>query len=136
MDTNPDKKPIDQLPEFVEQVQSLVIDAQDTLKNLPKLEDTPESADSLRALLEKYADKEQQIAEVGYVFLAWDAEELPAYEKSEVVRAIGLLKRAKLVAKNISRLLKEELGIPDPERAQMELQMKLQSMGAIHGGPR
>lgn len=135
MDTNPEKMPIEQLPEYVEKVQSLVIDVQDTLRGLPKLEVNPESLDSLRTLLEKTVDKEEQIAQVKIVFLTWDAEELPAYEKSEVVRALDLVKRANLVVINTLRLLKEKLGVPDPERAQKELQKQLQSMGVIHGGP-
>lgn len=136
MDTNENVKPIEQLPEFVEKVQLLVVEVQDVLRGLPKLVKSQESTDSLRSLLELHVDKEQEIAVVNNVFLEWNSTELPAYEKSEVVRALGLLKRAQLVVLNILRLLKERLGIADPERAQKELQMQLQSMGVIHGGPR
>lgn len=136
MDTNENVKPIEQIPDFVEQVQLLVVEVQDVLRGLPKLVKSQESTDSLRSLLESHTGKEQEIALLNNVFLEWNTTELPVYEKAEVVRALGLLKRATLVVLNILRLLKEKLGITDPERAQKELQMQLQSMGVIHGGPR
>ncbi len=134
MDTNQNKNPIEQLPGLVEQVQSLLADARATLKTLSELEATSKPSDSLVKMFEQYTDKERQVAQVYGVFLAWESEEIPAYEKSEVVRALGLLKRANLIMQNVLRILKAKLDIPDPERDQMELQMQLQSMGVIHGG--
>ncbi len=123
-----DKPSLDQLPEHVTQVESLLADARSLLEGLS----APESlAESMETVFKQSQQHEIDLQALHEVFLAWDELEIPSVEKSEVVRALGLIKRAKLVNQNALRIGKQSLGIPDPEREQAELQMQLQAMGVI-----
>ncbi len=133
MDKNDSLPPIDQLAECVEQVESLLANARLALEGLSSPDVNKVEADTLEALFEKSMAHEQQVTSLHAVFVSWEQEEISPYEKSEVVRAISLLKRANIVTQNTLRLVKKELGIPDPDREQAELQMQLQSMGVIRG---
>lgn len=131
MDTNENNKSIEQLPEFVNRVEKLLAAARSTLDGLA---DLPTCREALDLKYKKCLSNEQKIIATQGVFVQWNDTDLPAVEKSEVVRALGLIKRANIVIQNTLRLLKTALNIPDPERDQVELQMQLQAMGVIHGG--
>ncbi len=130
MDLNDSPPSIDQLAEFVKQVETLMANARLALDSLSSPSD---EQGAYETILDASIAHEQQIADIHAVFTVWEQEEISPYEKSEVTRAISLLTRANLVTQNTLRLVKKALGMPDPEREQAELQIQLQSMGVIRG---
>ncbi|MFL0811541.1 MAG: hypothetical protein K6L76_14070 [Agarilytica sp.] len=133
--------PAEQIQYYVQRVEGVVVLARELLNALsPKNEDNESSVQLNEAQLQEAQHglqaSEKQCEEIVClyrVFTAWESSELPAVEKSEVVRALGLIKRANVLAENAQRILKEMLGIPDPERQQKEMEMHLRSMGVIRG---
>ncbi len=136
MDKNDSPPLIDPLADFVGQVESILANVRIALEGLSSIDvDTKDvNAQSLEIILEKSFSLEEQVSSLRGVFVSCEQEEISPYEKSEVVRAISLLKRANIGIQNTPRLVKKALGIPDPDREQAELQMQLQAMGVIHGG--
>ncbi len=138
MDKNGSPPTIDQLADFVEHVETLLANARLALETLAPSDgnqtDKEINVEAFESVLKKSSAHEQRISDLHKVFVGWEQAEISPYEKSEVVRAISLLKRANIVTENTLRLVKKGLGIPDPDREQAELQMQLQAMGVIHGG--
>lgn len=121
--------PITQLPEAVTLVETLLQDVKCVLQNI----DASDNTEALLAsMLTDVLEKDEAIISVRQTFLHWDGQDLPAYEQSEVTRALGLIKRGQLVAQNAQCLLKKALGIPDHEREQAEIEMQLRAMSAMH----
>ena len=129
MSDNQHIQPITHLPAAVTLVETLL---QEVKHLLQQTDATGHSEALLQSMLTDVLEKDAAIVCVQQTFLHWDSEQQPAYEQSEVTRALGLIKRAQLVAQNAQCLLKKSLGIPDPEREQAEIEMQLRAMSAMH----
>lgn len=122
-------KDIDQLPMLANEVQELLIGAEDVLSSLNKPERNKED---LESTLAKFQRADERACEYFDIFSEWEKGEIDIALKSEVMFRLSQLKRLRLVIKNILRLVRQSLGISDPEREQEELQLQLAMMGHMH----
>ena len=122
---------------YVKRVENMLVAAEAALRSLSNIEDQnlEEIREHLDGLLQTYETIEPEIKAVNDVFTQWNAGETTIFQQSEIDRSLGQIKRLSLVKKNILRVVKRTLGIPDPEGEQEMIQHQLANMGVIHGKP-
>lgn len=136
---SPDSVPVEQVKEYVTRVESVLAESRQLLDSLnqkgaEQVGEESKGETSFQEVMQLCEKLSAEVLELYNVFDFWDKQEkIPAIEKSEVVRALGLIKRANVLTQNALRIAKEALGIPDPERQQAEIEMQLRSMGVIRG---
>lgn len=127
---------IECLAQNVEAIDELLLNAEQQLKKIGQYEElglvSDESAPEYSLLMDSFntfSPVDQKIDIYRNRFTMWSELDITVYQKSEVTRSLGQIKRLALVTRNILRICRKVLGIPDPEREQEELQMQLMMMG-------
>ena len=122
--------PLSELSGYVETTDALLLDAEKFLKLLPDREFWQVT---FQASLIVYERKLMEMESCYVQFSAWDIlTDVSPCEKSEITRSLGQLRRLSVVLKNILRMLREQLHIPDPDRMQEEMQLQMMRMNALH----
>lgn len=120
-----------ELPGYVDQLDQLLLQAEKCLKSLaePALIEV-----DCAQVLQEYEGKRQRIDEIHQVLIIWDGlSDASVSQKSEIKRSLGQLRRLTVVSKNIVRILRQTLNIPDPERMQEEMELQMMRVAALHG---
>ncbi|WP_086930074.1 hypothetical protein [Agarilytica rhodophyticola] len=127
---------IECLAQNVEAIDELLLNAEQQLKKIGQYEElglvSDESAPEYSLLMDSFntfSPIDQKIDIYRNRFTMWSELDITVYQKSEVTRSLGQIKRLTLVTRNILRICRKVLGFPDPEREQEELQMQLMMMG-------
>ena len=124
---------LEELPRYVDYLDTVIPAAESQLQAMAKVVENPsqELRDEVQTALDRYTNIAQDGDILLEVFSLWQAEQLSPLQKAEVERALGYTRRLRLVTKNILRIARKYLGIPDPERAQEEAQVQLMMMSRM-----
>lgn len=120
--------PLSELPTCVDQIDTFLLAAEQQLKLLAEIQ----SEDELRAILQEYENRQEQITTAQQRLLVWQSDaSASAYQQAEIKRSLGQLRRLALVTKNSIRIVREKLNLPDPERMQEEMQLQMMRMSVF-----
>lgn len=127
----PDNQPINQLDEYVEKVDEMLVKSEEQLRAFANDGQKNATTPDLETILETYTDFEANIPHIKTQFEQWSQQEHDIREQCEITRSLGQIKRLSLVIKNILKLTRKSLGIIDPDQHD-ELLQQLNIMNGLH----
>lgn len=131
-----DANDITRLMEFADSIDELLIKAEPVLKKVAAVaegapadreQSDPVSTIDVSAILDEFLAVEAEIEQYSQIFTAWDKAEITPFQRSEVTRSQGQLKRLTVLTTNIIKLSRSYVGVKDEEAEQAELMAQILS---------